>query len=250
MKTKMLMLLAALLVVGCSQQKKKNCGVEEGPVVAEYVPNITIDSEAGLKVLYPNFTRIDLVCDTMPSESDSTVIFVAAASYTCKKYTKVPKPEFEHKYIAGDHVTRGVRERGYACTSNTGAFVYYDGNWKFLNRVYSHELDSAAMHGGMGFGQELIVHNGVLQTTVRKDHPTNIYRSLCELSGKLCIVECEAEMTFAKFKSKLMELGVTHAIYLDRGGWSHSWYRTEEGVELWCNNLHTLYTNWITFYRE
>lgn len=249
MKTKMLMLLAALLVVVCSQQQKSSAE-EELVEVEERVPNITIDSVAGLKVLYPNFTRIDLVCDTMPSEEDSRVIFVAAASYTCKNYTKIPKPEFEHKYIAGDHVTRGVRERGYACTSNTGAFVYYDGNWKFLNRVYSHELDSAAMHGGMGFGQELIVHDGVLQTTVRKDHPTNIYRSLCELSGKLCIVECEAEMTFAEFKSKLMELGVTHAIYLDMGGWSHSWYRTEEGVEWWSKKIHPFYTNWITFYRE
>ena len=73
----MLNLLALLLVVGCAQQQ--NSSAEEELVAEERVPNITIDSVAGLKVLYPNFTHIDLVCDTMPSESDSTVIFVAAA---------------------------------------------------------------------------------------------------------------------------------------------------------------------------
>jgi hypothetical protein len=246
--------LAAILAVCCSRQQSKpsNTSSEAIEVVEEeYVPNIKIDSVAGLKVIYPNFSRIDLVCQTMPSQDDESVIFVAEAAYTCKEYVKYPLPEFEHKYIAGDHVTMGVREKGYPCKANTGAFVYYDGDWRFLNRSYSHELDSAAMHGGMGFGQELIVHNYALLNTVRRDSPKNIYRALCEHSGTLCIVECAEDMSFGQFKAKLMELGVTHAIYLDMGsGWNHSWYRTEDGVVELHPKGHSRCTNWITFYRE
>ena len=41
-----------------------------------------IVSENGLMVVYPNFTKIDLVCGTMPSKSDTAVILVVEAAYT------------------------------------------------------------------------------------------------------------------------------------------------------------------------
>ena len=53
-------------------------------------------------VVYPNFTKIDLVCGTMPSKSDTAVILVVEAAYTEAKLDK-----FVHTNIAGDHVSGG-----------------------------------------------------------------------------------------------------------------------------------------------
>ena len=35
-----------------------------------------------LKIIFPDYSKVDLVCGSMPSKNDSLVIFVAAAAYT------------------------------------------------------------------------------------------------------------------------------------------------------------------------
>lgn len=114
----------------------------------EATPILTIEKTDSLTIYYPNFNRIDLVTRTMPDTiGDTDVIFCCAAAFTgeCLK-------EFKHSNVAGDHVASGERFHGYPCKRNTGAFVWYENQWKFLYDNYSHELDSAAKHNGMGFG--------------------------------------------------------------------------------------------------
>ena len=199
----------------------------------------------GLVVLYPLYAWIDLVCGTMPSKSDSTVLLVAEAAYTgeCLK-------DFRHSNIAGDHVSSGQRYRGYRCKRNTGAFVYYDGRWKFCKEPYSSDLDEAAENGGAGFGQELIIQERKTLVTTRKDTNRNQFRALCNHKGRLCIIESDKVVTFGDFRKALVDYGVTDAIYLDMGrGWSHAWYRDGNQVIELHPKTHNYCTNWITFYK-
>ena len=202
-----------------------------------------IDS-CNLILLFPSFNSIDLVCETMPSEKDSSVILCAEACFTgqCLK-------DFNHFNIAGDHVSNGVRYHGYKCKRNTGAFVYYNDHWKFLYGNYSSELDKASNNSGAAFAQEMIIHDGKLVETIRKDSNKNQFRALCEIDGKLCIAESRTVIPFGTFKQNLLNVNASEALYLDMGGgWNHAWYRTNiDSLTVLHPKTHNYCTNWITF---
>ena len=199
----------------------------------------------GLTVLYPQYSSIDLVCGTMPEKSDSSVILVAEAAYTGELLN-----EFKHSNVAGDHVSQGKRYKGYKCKRNTGAFVYYNGEWNFCHKNCTQEIDKAAANGGAAFGQEMIIHKGELVEIARKDKNKNQFRALCNHDGRLCIAESENIIPFGDFKKKLLILGVSDAIYLDMGpGWNHAWYRNKGKIVELHPKCHNFCTNWITFYK-
>lgn len=199
----------------------------------------------GLIVLYPEFRSIDLVCGVEPSEQDTSVILFAEAAYTGVCQTK-----FNHYNIAGDHVSKGKRYRGYTCKRNTGAFVFYNGIWEFCYKNYSRKLYEAAKHGGAAFAQELIIYKGTPVPTLRRNNNRNQFRALCEHNGKLCIVESIGIVSFADFRSKLVQYKVSNAIYLDMGrGWNYAWYRDGVSIRKLHPKTHDFCTNWITFYK-
>lgn len=243
--------LAILMLAGCNhpidKPKTESAVIAEVPVIEETVPNVVIEETDSLTVYYPNFSRVDFVMGEMPDkQTDTNVIFCCAAAFTGECLT-----EFKHTNIAGDHVSSGVRYRGYPCKRNTGAFVWYDGRWKFLWEQYSNELDSAALHGGMGFGQEMIIHEGSLCVTIRKDKNENQFRALCEANGKLCVIDSKSSLRFGDYKRLLLNYGVTEALYIDMGeGWSHSWYRDANNLAIdLFPKTHDYCTNWVTFYK-
>lgn len=203
--------------------------------------------QVGQLVVYsPKYSRIDLVCGEMPSINDTSVLFCAEAAYTGELLNK-----FKHSNIAGDHVSGGVRYKGYPCRRNTGAFVFYNGNFKFLYDNYSAELNNAAQYGGMGFAQECLIHNGKRVPCKRPDTNVNKFRALCEINGKLCVVDSKSALQFGFFVAELLKIGVTNALYLDMGpGWNYSWWRDADNT---AHEIHThkipYTTNWVTFYR-
>lgn len=208
--------------------------------------NYTKCEEKDNLIIYsPDYSYVDLVCGTMPSQSDKNVIFCAEAAFTGELLK-----EFKHSNILGDHVCGGMRYKGTGCKRNTGAFVYYGGEWKFLYKDYSKDLDVAAQNGGMGFGQEMMIHKSKRVQTIRKDANQNEFRALCELNGKLCVIDSKGVSAFGDFIQALLDEGVTEAIYLDMGpGWNYSWYRDDSGVTHEIHNHRIIYTtNWITFY--
>ena len=86
----------------------------------------------GLRVYYPQFSRIDLVCETMPSKQDTNVIFCAEAAFTHELLD-----EFAHSNIDGDHVSGGKRFKGADCHDNSGAFAWFsDTTWEFVHGEY------------------------------------------------------------------------------------------------------------------
>ncbi len=240
-----LTLLGCSMLGSCGDGGGSRTGTREGRLSEQRSYVRRVDT-LGLVVLYPEFASVDLVCGHEPAKSDSSVILFAEAAYTgqCLDH-------FDHFNVAGDHVSAGERHKGFRCRRNTGAFVYYgDGTWEFCHKDYSHKLDKAAAGGGAAFGQELIIHDGRLVTTPRKDSNVNQFRALCEHNGRLCIIESDRVLTFGDFRRKLTQYEVSEAIYLDMGaGWNYAWYRDGDTVRELHPRQHGYCTNWITFYK-
>lgn len=214
------------------------------------VSRVTVEDHDSLTVFYPHYSRIDLVTQQMPAKSEESVIFVCAASFTGESLK-----EFKHSNIAGHHVSSGTFYQGYKCGPNNGVFTWSPkSGWHFYN--FSHKnseppLKTAAKEGGMGFCQSLLYHNGKRFKGCMKPERTNRYRALCEIGGKLCIVDCARNLPFSHFMDGLEKLGVKNAIYCDMGrGWNYSWYRKDDGTVKELFTTPGKYTtNWIAFYK-
>ena len=217
--------------------------ISDGPINSKLVD---VKDTLGLMIYYPNFSKIDLVCGEMPSKADGTVLMIAEAAFTGKLLN-----EFKHTNIAGDHVSNGIREKGYKCKRNNGAFVYYNDTPKFLYQDYSKELDAAARNGGCGFTQEMMIHDGKIVPHTRPDGNTNEFRALCLIDGKVAIADSKGNVKFGDFIKDLMKSGATEALYLDMGpGWNYSWFRDSAGNPIEIHSIPTKFaTNWITFYK-
>lgn len=185
----LLLLSVNALMLSCKEENKQITRTIEAVRTEKALMERT--DTCNLIILYPHYNKIDLVCGNMPEKKDTTVVMCAAACYTgeCLK-------TFRHNNIAGDHVSGGVRYKGYGCKRNTGAFIYYGGEWRFVYRDYNHALDEAARKGGMAFAQELMIHNGKIMQTIREDDNRNQFRSLCQIGNRLCIIECKWNSQF------------------------------------------------------
>lgn len=218
---------------------------------------VEIDTtHSGLRIYYPHLGSVCLVTGEMPDTSNHNVSFCCAAAFT-QKCLKV----FKHSNVIGDHVSDGMGERydGPDSPRLNGAFVFYNHHWKFLHKDdstdYSAELDSAAVHFGSGFGQEMMIHEGCEVPHTRPDEDQNLFRALCKIDGELCIADAREWGTFRAFINNLLAAGATEALYLDMGeGWNHSWYKPEVDGELMGPAViihpktHNYCTNWLTFW--
>mgnify|MGYP007056161181 FL=1 len=210
---------------------------------------VRVEDHDSLTVYYPQFSRIDLVTEKMPEKSETDVIFVCAASFTGELLD-----EFKHTNIAGHHVSSGEFHQGYKCGPNNGVFTWSrKSGWHFYN--YSHKnseppLKKVADEGGMGYCQSMLFHNGKRFKGCIKPERVNRYRALCEIGGKLCIVDCARSLPFSHFLDGLEKLGTKNALYCDMGrGWNYSWYRKDDGAVKELFPTPGKYTtNWIAFY--
>ena len=98
-----LILVAALLMLCCCHGNTAQQPMDNNDTVSTQEP-VTIDSTTvdGLIVYYPQYSRIDLVCDKMPSQQDDSIVFCAEAAFTHELLD-----EFNHSNIDGDHVSGG-----------------------------------------------------------------------------------------------------------------------------------------------
>ncbi len=218
--------------------------------VAPTSQNVIIERHDNLICYYPQFSRIDLVTETMPAKSDKEVIFVCEAAFT-----GVLLNEFKHSNIAGHHVCSGKFYEGFHCGPNNGVFTWSKtGGCHFYNNGHKNSvtpLKAAAAAGGCGFCQNLILFNGKEFTGCFKPESRNQYRALCDIGGKLCIVDCAVPITYADFKAGLKKIGAKTALYCDMGrGWNYSWYRKDDGSVKEIFSIPGKYTtNWLTFYK-
>ena len=212
--------------------------------------SVEVIEKDGLTFFFPSFERIDLITGVMPDKTEKDVIFVCEAAFTGQLLE-----EFDHFNIAGHHVSNGTFYEGYNCQPNTGCFTWDRKNgWHFSKETHASSetpLKKAARNGGMGFCQNLIIDNGVVGAYCFREEQVNRYRALCELNGKLCVIDCSAPMPYGDFVSKLKSAGVSYAIYCDMGtGWNYSWYRDAKGdiIEIFPTPGEYT-TNWVAFYK-
>lgn len=200
---------------------------------------IKLFTNYNLNIYYPEFENIDLVYGDI-SEKDVNVTFCCAASFTEKKLNN-----FTHLNIAGTHVSNGQIYNGYNCEINTGAFIWYNKEWKFVLGDASESFKQTANNNGIGFSQNMIIYNYEVQPVWRYNIRT--YRALCELDNKLCIVQSNKPIPYYKFVKMLKNKNIKHAMYLDMGSWNHAWFRKNNQLYYINNNKHNYYTNWIVF---
>lgn len=187
-----------------------------------------IKTEYGdLICLKPDMDRLQLemVCGEIPSPENDTIILAFAGAFTGTEFDK------GHANVAGDHVAGGKRFKGYRCKRNTGAFTWSSTSGPQFNyNDYSSALDCAAQGGGMGFTQEMMIHNGKAVKTTRPLGNRNVFRALClDSNNQLALYESQGIVTFGNFIDALLYLGVKEALYTDMGqGWNYCFYRVNQ----------------------
>ena len=180
-----------------------------------------------LLCLEPDMTglKMDMVCGEIPSPEDSSIILAFAGAFTGTEFDK------GHANVAGDHVAGGKRYKGYRCKRNTGAFTWSAASGpQFHYKDYSAALDKAAQEEGMGFAQEMMIHDGKAVKTTRPLQNRNVFRALCLNSGnQLALYESQGVVTFGNFIDALLSAGVKEALYTDMGeGWNYCFYRVNQ----------------------
>ena len=88
-------------------------------------------------------------------------------------------------------------------------------------------FEQATEEGGYFFRQYPLVSNGILVENELKSQSTR--RGLCELEGKVVVVETFTPESLHDFSQALVDIGTANAIYLV-GSSAIGWYRTKDGV--------------------
>lgn len=191
--------------------------------------------------------KVDMVCGEIPSPENNSIILAFAGAFTGTEFDK------GHSNVAGDHVAGGVRFKGYRCKRNTGAFTWSTKSGpQFFYKDYSSALDKAAKEDGMGFAQEMMIHNGQKVPTTRPSGNKNVFRALClDSDNQLALFESQGIVTFGNFIDALLSQDVKEAIYTDMGqGWNYCFYRVNQSDKI-PNYLHSsslpYASNFITF---
>lgn len=179
--------------------------------------------------------KMDMVCGEIPSPENDSIVLAFAGAFTGTEFDK------GHVNVAGDHVAGGTRFKGYRCKRNTGAFTWSAKSGSiFFYKDYSSALDKAAKEGGMGFAQEMMIHDGANVPTTRPLGNKNVFRALClDSDNHLALYESQGIVTFGNFIDALLSQGVKEALYTDMGqGWNYCFYRMNQSDKA-LNYLHS-----------
>lgn len=182
-----------------------------------------------------NGLKMDMVCGEIPSPENDSIVLAFAGAFTGTEFDK------GHANVAGDHVAGGVRWKGYHCKRNTGAFTWSAKSGpQFFYKDYSSALDDAAKGGGMGFTQEMMIHDGTKVPTTRPSGNKNVFRALClDSNNQLALYESQGIVSFGNFIDALLSQGVKEALYTDMGqGWNYCFYRVNQSDKT-PNYLHS-----------
>lgn len=240
MKSKIILAIALVVtsIAGTTEAcSKSESGNSNDSIVCEQIkvidqqPVLVVDSfptkDCNVLRLKPDLSRLhmDMMCGGVPDAWNDSLILIFAGPFTGTVDGK------GHINIAGDHVMGGKRFKGYRCKRNTGAFTWSAKSGpQFFYRDYSSAFDKAAEEEGMGFAQEMIIHDGEAVKTTRPLGNKNQFRALClDSDGTLALYESRSMLTFGNFIDALLSRGVKEALYTDTGlGWDYCFYRTDK----------------------
>ncbi len=213
--------------------------------VEEILPKeeTTIYNTGAVYVLFPEYKKVDLVCENRPSKSDPTVTWCSGAAFQ-----HAVSLSFSQENVEGDHAVSGEHFESPYNKDTFAAFVFYDGNFSFEFDDPVGAVKKAADAGGSGFMQLGLIKDK--EVVMNFDRPrARCYRTLAELNGSLCIIDSVKMLHFDDFMAELQRLGVTNAVYMDMGaGWNYSWYRNVSDKVVTLFGLPVPWShNWVVF---
>ena len=191
----------------------------------------------GLNIFTPEYNNITLeLQSSVPDDKDITFT-------CCGAFTK--EMSLTSHEVVGNYFSNG---NAHLENCNYDSFIFTNGKYYF---VKGKSLRFQTMKYGMGFQQLLIIYDYKrTHKTITRSSKKLHYRALCEYNHKLSIIEAEKPMTFADYASRLLQLKVRYAMYLDTDyGWQDAWYRDAKGNKKWLHKslIFPFRSNFITF---
>lgn len=186
-----------------------------------------------LYLIFPAFDRVRFTVGERQPRSDKRVTFCATAAFQKKYWGR------KHSDITGSHVCGGVLYEDpekYPPWKVFGVFAFFDRTWHFAPLEEARQLlAETAAHGGDAFSQYLLIHEGKQLYFMDQDTVHHSFRTVAQLNGRLCIIDCKHKERAVDHLRYLMELRVEEAIYVDAGAWMNtSWLRLPSGRKRQC----------------
>ncbi|MCQ2401228.1 MAG: hypothetical protein MJ059_04830 [Lachnospiraceae bacterium] len=194
-------------------------------------------------VFFPEYSHVDLELEKRPRKSDKSITWCSGAAF---------QHEIEFGFsdvnIEGYHASKGRYSDSPYTKEGFGAVTFYDGGFKFEFDDPETAMKEAAAKGGSGFMQFRLLRDGEPVNSFTMPRVRS-YRAIAEINGNLCIIDTIEMMHFEDFLTKIKELSVTNALYMDMGaGWNYSWYRTDKGNVRSLFGLKVPWShNWLVF---
>ena len=203
----------------------------------------TVYDTGAVYVIFPEYSEVNLVCETRPSKSDTSITWCSGAAFQ-----HTVSLGFSQVNVEGDHAVKGTLYKSPYNWEGFAAFTYADGQFSFEFDDPSAAIRAAAEAGGSGFMQFGLIRVGEIVMSFERPRP-RCYRALAELNGNLCIIDSRRMMHFDDFMEEVQQLGVTNALYLDMGaGWNYSWYRNAAQRVVTLFGLQVPWShNWVVF---
>lgn len=203
----------------------------------------TIYNTGTVYVFFPEYNRVDLVCQKRPSKKDATITWCSGAAFQHEVSL-----DFTQENVEGDHAVNGELYLSPHNKDAFAAFTFADGKFSFEFDNPTDAIKRAADLGGSGFMQFGLIKDK--KEVMNFDRPrARCYRTMAELNGNLCIIDSVNMLHFDEFMEELHRLGVTNAIYMDMGaGWNYSWYRNAKERVVTLFGLPVPWShNWVVF---
>lgn len=243
------LLLYALLPTGKGKKADGEEGAKSTATVAKPLPEVVPQQEVCPLLCIPlEHCKLEICDSVRPSRNDESIVLCVAAAFTKDRH-----PKFSHNRIAGVHLVHGVLYNGYKDAHVNGSFAFFDGEHHFALKEDRSLARKAQQRKGAFFMQNMVIfnHQEVEEGKMyegRQDKVVTWFRCLAEKDGKLYVYQSRQQQSFRSFVDDLLATGVTNALYLDMGGWKHSWYRDANGrlVIFFPEETDSKYqTNWL-----
>ncbi len=197
----------------------------------------TTINDIPLRIYIPHNAEMTLHVGRL-DKRDTTIIYTAQAADIRRDNRKIVGAFV----LKGEPLAWGLSKKGYCAV--------IDGRITIGIADNSPLFEEATERGGYFFRQYPLVDNGLLVENEPKNK--SIRRSLCDRDGEIMMVETLSAESFHDFAQALVDLGMTHAIYLV-GSTSYGWAVDNEGLqhEFGVENSHLpRYTSYIVWRRK
>lgn len=194
----------------------------------------TVVNDIPLRIYIPHNAEMTLHVGRL-DKCDTTIVFAAQAADIRRDNRKIVGAFV----LKGEPLAWGLSKKGYCAV--------IDGRITIGVADNSPLFEEATEKGGYFFRQYPLVDDGRLVENEPKNK--SIRRAICDRRGEIMMVDCSSPESFHDFAQALVDLGVTHAVYLV-GSTSYGWAtddrsnRVEFGLENSRLPKNTSYVVW------